>query len=381
MPRTTAAAPWRLAARTARMNPSVIREILKLTERPGIISLAGGLPSAETFPVEAMREATRARAARRRRARRCSTPPAKASAPLREWVAARDGAPGPAVDAGAGADHHRLAAGARPRRQGADRRRQHGRGRVADLPRRAAGVRSVRAGVRRRSPCDDDGPLPEALAASGRRALPLRAAQLPEPERPHRSARRAAPRWSRARPSGRPAARRGQPVRRPLVRRAAAAAARARAGPRARSISARFSKVLAPGPAPRLRDRAAGALPQAAAGQAGRRPAHARLQPAHGARGRSADGFLDAPRADDPRAATRRSATRCRRRSTAHLPTAARCRWSVPGGGMFFWVELPEGVDAEALLPQGGRARRRLRARRAVLRRRAAREHACGCRS
>ena len=33
------------------MNPSVIREILKITERPGIISFAGGLPSAKTCPV------------------------------------------------------------------------------------------------------------------------------------------------------------------------------------------------------------------------------------------------------------------------------------------------------------------------------------------
>jgi 2-aminoadipate transaminase len=33
------------------MNPSVIREILKVTERPGIISFAGGLPSPRTFPV------------------------------------------------------------------------------------------------------------------------------------------------------------------------------------------------------------------------------------------------------------------------------------------------------------------------------------------
>jgi 2-aminoadipate transaminase len=32
-----------------------------------------------------------------------------------------------------------------------------------------------------------------------------------------------------------------------------------------------------------------------------------------------------------------------------HLP--AGCRWHVPAGGMFFWVELPEGVDALALLP------------------------------
>lgn len=43
--------PWQLARRAARMNPSVIREILKVTEKPGIISFAGGLPSPKTFPV------------------------------------------------------------------------------------------------------------------------------------------------------------------------------------------------------------------------------------------------------------------------------------------------------------------------------------------
>ena len=34
------------------MNPSAIREILKLTDRPGIISLAGGLPSPKAFPLQ-----------------------------------------------------------------------------------------------------------------------------------------------------------------------------------------------------------------------------------------------------------------------------------------------------------------------------------------
>jgi 2-aminoadipate transaminase len=33
-----------------------------------------------------------------------------------------------------------------------------------------------------------------------------------------------------------------------------------------------------------------------------------------------------------------------------HLP--AGCRWAVPAGGMFFWVELPAGLDATALLPR-----------------------------
>src|ERR1700709_509024 len=45
---------WKLAARAEKMNPSVIREILKVTEQPGIISLAGGLPSPDSFPIDAL---------------------------------------------------------------------------------------------------------------------------------------------------------------------------------------------------------------------------------------------------------------------------------------------------------------------------------------
>ncbi len=48
---------WTLAARAAKMNPSAIREILKLTDRPGIISLAGGLPAPQTFPIDAFTQA------------------------------------------------------------------------------------------------------------------------------------------------------------------------------------------------------------------------------------------------------------------------------------------------------------------------------------
>ena len=49
---------WTLARRAQKMNPSVIREILKITEKPGIISFAGGLPSPKTFPVEAFEQAS-----------------------------------------------------------------------------------------------------------------------------------------------------------------------------------------------------------------------------------------------------------------------------------------------------------------------------------
>jgi 2-aminoadipate transaminase len=48
---------WNLAARAEKMNPSVIREILKVTEKPGIISFAGGLPSPKTFPIAEFRAA------------------------------------------------------------------------------------------------------------------------------------------------------------------------------------------------------------------------------------------------------------------------------------------------------------------------------------
>jgi 2-aminoadipate transaminase len=42
----------RYAQRTQRMKSSAIRELLKLTELPDIISFAGGLPSPDVFPVE-----------------------------------------------------------------------------------------------------------------------------------------------------------------------------------------------------------------------------------------------------------------------------------------------------------------------------------------
>ncbi|MCL5265028.1 MAG: PLP-dependent aminotransferase family protein [Chloroflexi bacterium] len=42
----------RLATRTTRMNASAIREILKVTQSGDILSLAGGLPAPEAFPVD-----------------------------------------------------------------------------------------------------------------------------------------------------------------------------------------------------------------------------------------------------------------------------------------------------------------------------------------
>jgi 2-aminoadipate transaminase len=78
---------WTLARRAERMNPSVIRDILKVTEKPGIISFAGGLPSPATFPVEAMRVACD-RVLREDGAAALQYAASEGYGPLREWVAA-----------------------------------------------------------------------------------------------------------------------------------------------------------------------------------------------------------------------------------------------------------------------------------------------------
>src|SRR6266498_3810043 len=56
---TTMPVNWEslFADRTERMHASDIREILKVTAMPDVISLAGGLPAPEVFPVEEFRRA------------------------------------------------------------------------------------------------------------------------------------------------------------------------------------------------------------------------------------------------------------------------------------------------------------------------------------
>ena len=77
---------WHKARRSARLNPSIIREILKVSEQPGVLSMAGGLPSADTFPVQAIREACeRVLSQAPREALQYAA--SEGFAPLREWVA------------------------------------------------------------------------------------------------------------------------------------------------------------------------------------------------------------------------------------------------------------------------------------------------------
>ena len=90
-------APWRPARRVERIGPSAIREILKLADQPGVISLAGGLPSPDSFPVEVIREAT-ARVLREQPREALQYAASEGYAPLREWVVARMAAQGLGVE-------------------------------------------------------------------------------------------------------------------------------------------------------------------------------------------------------------------------------------------------------------------------------------------
>ncbi|MGN6695779.1 MAG: PLP-dependent aminotransferase family protein [Aquihabitans sp.] len=73
-----------------RAGSSAIRDLLEITERPGIVSLAGGLPNPATFPTDAIARATQAALA--------DDPlgalqygPTEGLRPLRRWVADRHG--------------------------------------------------------------------------------------------------------------------------------------------------------------------------------------------------------------------------------------------------------------------------------------------------
>ena len=45
-----------MAQRTERMGSSAVRELLKFTQQPDIISFAGGLPAPEVFPLREIEE-------------------------------------------------------------------------------------------------------------------------------------------------------------------------------------------------------------------------------------------------------------------------------------------------------------------------------------
>lgn len=80
--------PPRLARRVERLKPSTIREMLKVTQRPEIISFGGGLPAAELFPVDDIAEA-QDRVMRTRGAAALQYSVTEGVPELRAWVAER----------------------------------------------------------------------------------------------------------------------------------------------------------------------------------------------------------------------------------------------------------------------------------------------------
>ena len=89
---------WTQARRCERMNPSILREILKVAEKPGVRSMAGGLPSPDTFPVEAIRAACHT-VLDGQAAAALQYASSEGFAPLRDWVAASLSRPGYTVGA------------------------------------------------------------------------------------------------------------------------------------------------------------------------------------------------------------------------------------------------------------------------------------------
>lgn len=79
--------PWnqRCAQRMQWMQASTIRELLKLTEKPEIISFGGGMPAPEVFPVSDFRDAAD-RVLSRRGSQALQYGPTEGYRPLREWI-------------------------------------------------------------------------------------------------------------------------------------------------------------------------------------------------------------------------------------------------------------------------------------------------------
>ncbi|MCP3063208.1 PLP-dependent aminotransferase family protein [Myxococcus sp. K38C18041901] len=89
---------WRLAQRMSRIKTSAVREILKVAERPDILSFAGGLPAPELFPVQAIAQAhAQVMADEGPAALQYST--TEGFGPLREWIAGHLGKKGRVCEA------------------------------------------------------------------------------------------------------------------------------------------------------------------------------------------------------------------------------------------------------------------------------------------
>ena len=338
---------WQMARRAERLNPSTIREILKIAERPGIISLAGGLPSADTFPVQAMRDATAA-VLRDNPREALQYAASEGFAPLREWVAAELCGQGLAVDA----EQVIITTGSQ---QGLDLV-----GKVLIDPGSTVAVESPTylGALQAFAPYepefvaiegDDEGPLPEALdAARGARFVYL----LPNYQNPTGRCVPAARRLAlvaRAQELGLPIVEDNpygelwfdEPPPPPL------SASAGCNGCDGAIYLGSFSKVLAPGlrlgyvVAPKLLYPKLLQAKQAADLHTpgfNQRVVFEVIK----------NGFL---RQHVPTIRARYKVQRDAMRTALEQFMPPGCHWKAPVGGMFFWIECPAHIDTTALLP------------------------------
>jgi 2-aminoadipate transaminase len=333
-----------LARRAERMNPSVIREILKITERPGIISLAGGLPSPDTFPIQALRDASE-KVLRDHPREALQYAASEGYGPLCDWVVGELAAHGLQVTS----DQVLITTGSQ---QGLD---LVGKILIDAGSRVAVESPTYLGALQAFNPyepeysavaCDNDGPLPESLhTVKGARFLYLTPNFQNPSGRCMSEARRAALISA------------AEAICLPLVEDNPYGDLWFDAPPPA-PLAARwsggvvylgsFSKVLAPGlrlgyvvaPKPLMPK-----LLQAKQASDLHTPGYNQRIVYEVIR----NGFL-LDHVPKIRALYKARRDAMQRALLRHMPSG--CTWQVPSGGMFFWVELPQGVDARVLLPK-----------------------------
>jgi 2-aminoadipate transaminase len=89
---------WLFSQRAQQLKSSAIREILKITQRPDIISFAGGLPSPLTFPIEHIKAAMDKVLTEQGKVA-LQYGPTDGFAPLRDWIANSLSTPDAKIDA------------------------------------------------------------------------------------------------------------------------------------------------------------------------------------------------------------------------------------------------------------------------------------------